>query len=111
MAAPRSEALVEQRIMKLLRGTPRVTAIKAGRDGWPDRILCYRGVFIGLEIKSERQGHTTTARQTQRLAQIGRAGGLVGVVRSTEDVLQLLAAVDAHLDAHGGFPWYSPPNA
>src|SRR5262245_3145449 len=105
LSPPRAESLVDARIMKMLRARPRLTVIKVGRDGWPDRILCYRGVFIGIEIKSERQGHNPTARQARRLAQIQRAGGLAGVVRSTEDVLPMLDAVDAYLDAHGGLPW------
>jgi hypothetical protein len=105
VAAPASEHLIEKRLLNYLRTSSFTVQFKMGVDGWPDRIICYRGCFIGIEIKSERIGHNATARQQQRLQQIQRAGGLVGVVRSKEEVIDLLHTIDAWYERTGGLPW------
>jgi Holliday junction resolvase len=65
--------------------------------GLPDLVVCYRGLFIGLEVKMQ-EGHQS-ARQIYVESQIRDAGGISLVVRSVRDVLAILARVDAQLDA------------
>jgi len=105
MRQPRTESLVESRLLRYMKGIPGLVHFKMGRDGWPDRIVCYRGVFIGIEIKSERINHEPTVRQTQRIEQIKRVGGLAGVVRSEAELEQFLHRVDNWYHDGGGFPW------
>ena len=63
-----------------------------GKKGLPDRILCYRGFFVGIEIKSVLG--KATQYQLDRNADIQGAGGVAEVVRSVDDVKSLLAEVD-----------------
>lgn len=67
--------------------------------GIPDEIICWLGVFIGLEIKSET-GEPTDM-QMQKLKAIAKAGGVACLVRGY-DVARLEAMKQAALDiAHG----------
>src|SRR5678815_1257581 len=93
---PRSEALVDRAVVRYLKSLgSRCAWFKMGVDGWPDRILCYKGYFIGIEEKSEREGHTATARQAQRIREIRDAGGIAIVSNTVEDVKGIIARVDA----------------
>lgn len=52
--------------------------------GLPDLIVCYRGKFIGIEVKMP--GNKPSARQKFVHDQIRRAGGIVVVAYSIDDV-------------------------
>jgi hypothetical protein len=58
------------------------------RAGLPDFILCYRGLFYGIEVKSA-SGRPSAA-QIGVAAGIRRAGGTYVVVRSTAEVEAVL---------------------
>jgi hypothetical protein len=45
-----------------------------GKSGVPDRIICWRGKFISLEIK--REGKEPTPIQSRRMEEIYAAGGI-----------------------------------
>lgn len=60
--------------------------------GLPDQIMCYRGTFIGMEVKMP--GNKPTAIQLRRIEEIQTAGGVAGVVRSVSDAMALLDEVD-----------------
>ena len=57
-----------------------------GRDGVPDIIVCYRGMFLGIECKAGF--NKPTALQEREMADIHKAGGSAMVVR--EDTIELL---------------------
>lgn len=59
--------------------------------GLPDIICCYKGRFVGLEVK--RPGKDATELQAFTIEQIRRAGGVAGVVHSVEEALGLLQTV------------------
>lgn len=63
--------------------------------GLPDQIMCYRGMFVGMEVKMPT-GKTTKI-QERRLHEIREAGGFAFVVRSVEDAMDALDDVDARL--------------
>jgi hypothetical protein len=57
-------------------------------SGVPDLLVCWRGRFIGLEVK--QPGKKPTPRQEHVLREVRRAGGVVEVVSSVEQVEKLL---------------------
>ena len=63
--------------------------------GLPDILVCYKGYFIGIEVKRPETRHTVTDRQQAFLDQIAEAGGVSGVAVSVEEALELLSRVDA----------------
>lgn len=83
-------------------------------SGLPDIIVCYEGVFIGLETKTP-EGKEPTRRQLYVHGNIRAAYGHVHVVRSVDGALAVLDGVDEWLadsaaaeinsaiDTHGPF--------
>jgi penicillin-binding protein-related factor A (putative recombinase) len=62
------------------RGDPRQ------RKGLPDLVGCYRGRFVGLEVKLPTNKKGATLYQEETLKKIKAAGGLAFIVRSLADV-------------------------
>lgn len=60
--------------------------------GLPDIFCCYRGFFIGLEVKTD--AGDPSARQLAVLKRIQAAGGVGRVVRSWDEVERILAKLD-----------------
>jgi hypothetical protein len=58
--------------------------------GIPDLLVCYRGFFIGLEVKQPGAEHTVRPRQKHILKQIEESGGIAEVVSSVEQVAMIL---------------------
>lgn len=65
--------------------------------GLPDLIICYRGRFLAMEVKTPVG--EVSARQTYVHTLIERAGGVVDVPRSLADASNMLDAVDALIEA------------
>ena len=63
-----------------------------GTAGIPDIIVCYRGRFIALECKVGKNNPTVL--QAQTIRQIIAAGGYAMVVRTLEEVRQVIAAFE-----------------
>lgn len=59
-----------------------------GTAGIPDLIVCYKGKFIGLEVK--RPGGKPTLLQRITLKRIEKAKGIAKVVTSVEDVKSII---------------------
>lgn len=57
-----------------------------GRAGIPDMIVCYRGMFLGVEFKAGY--NKPTALQEREMAMIEKAGGSAMVIR--EDTIDAL---------------------
>lgn len=64
------------------------------RRGIPDIIGCYKGKFVGLEIKIPGRQNKTTALQKQVLGQITQAGGVGKVVTSKKEALEVLREIE-----------------
>lgn len=62
--------------------------------GLPDLLICYKGKFIGLEVKVPGKEKTLTALQKKWLKSIRRAGGLSYMVTSTEMAVSAVRKVD-----------------
>lgn len=63
--------------------------------GVPDILCCYKGRFIGIEVKNEKG--KTSALQDINLEQIKNAGGVSLVARSVTDVGKVLEEIDKTL--------------
>lgn len=61
--------------------------------GIPDIICCYKGYFLGLEVKLP-QGKLTEL-QARTLRRINRAGGVASRVESVADVQALINYIDS----------------
>ena len=58
--------------------------------GLPDLLVCYKGRFIGMEVKRPETRGTVTPRQQAFLDAIVSAGGTSGVVTSVDEAFSLL---------------------
>lgn len=65
-----------------------------GRHGIPDIIACYRGWFIGIEVKAPGKEKTVTANQARELENIGAAGGHSLVASDANFVEDILDVID-----------------
>lgn len=59
-----------------------------GTAGIPDIIVCYKGRFYGLEAKVGK--NQPTRLQAATIEQIRHAGGVVAVVRSVDEVKEIM---------------------
>jgi len=65
-----------------------------GRHGIPDIIACYRGWFIGIEVKAPGKEKTVTANQARELENIGAAGGHSVVASDPNFVQDVFDVID-----------------
>jgi hypothetical protein len=65
--------------------------------GVPDGIMCYRGWFVGMEVKMPGRERTLTEKQGNHLKSIRRAGGVADVVTSPEQAVALLQKIDRYI--------------
>lgn len=61
-------------------------------NGIPDIICCYKGLFIGLELKQEN-GRATEL-QKRKLEAINNAGGIGVIIKSLKEVEDLFKEID-----------------
>jgi len=91
----KAETLLRTRIIKRLRQErPGFWFVVHGSSmqisGLPDILGCYKGRFVGLEVKMP--GEEPDPIQSHRLASIIRAGGFAGVVESPDEALAIVPA-------------------
>jgi penicillin-binding protein-related factor A (putative recombinase) len=58
--------------------------------GRPDIEGCYKGRYVGFEVKTPENSGGVTSLQAHTLKVIARAGGVSGVITSPEEALELL---------------------
>lgn len=91
-----SEKAIDARIQKLVasRGgwSVKFHGTAKTRAGVPDRLVCYRGVFIAVEVK--KPGGKPTRIQQFEIDQIKEAGGIAIVATDTDIVGLVLDYVD-----------------
>ena len=63
-----------------------------GTSGVPDIICCYKGRFLGLEVKLP--SGKLTELQKRAIEKINRAGGIACRVESVDDVKAVIARID-----------------
>lgn len=73
-------------------------------SGIPDILGCYRGQFVGLEVKRpEIAVEGLSARQRLMFKRIRQAGGIPRVVVSTKEALEVTSQIDKKLDKYEGW--------
>lgn len=96
------EARLTRRIASRLRAEGAFVFKVHGSDtmmaGLPDLVVCWRGRFLGLEVK--RPGHASDVSPRQRRVHglIAEAGGVAVVVTSIRESLDALLGVDTSPD-------------
>jgi len=95
-----SEATIQAKILKFLRTLgPICWVIKAAvcnERGVPDILCCYKGRFVGFEVKTAK-GRISGPQRVQN-ERIRRACGRAVVVRSVADVQTVLKHIDKEVD-------------
>ena len=86
-----TEQQIQTHILAYLKAVPNcwvVKIIQANKNGVADILCCLNGRFIALEVKTPT-GKTSLI-QDYQLAQITAAGGVCAVVRSLDDVKNVI---------------------
>ena len=94
----RPEQKIQAKIMEYLKskGAYRVKIEAASVAGVPDILVCYKAMFIGIEVKKSKSSQPTEL-QLENINMIRQAGGLADVVSSLPDVDWLLRCVDSRV--------------
>lgn len=73
-----TEQQIQRKIIKYLdeKGAYVVKVISATKAGVPDILCCYKGKFIGIEVKTPTTRKNTSALQDYNLNKIKSSGGL-----------------------------------
>ena len=98
----KDETLIQDEIITYLKQNSVLNWRMSGASnlsGFPDLLVCYKGWFIGLEIKTPVGQPTMQQRKT--IQDIIDAGGVAGLVTSVEDVKAVLDGIDK-----GGEEWW-----
>jgi len=86
----------QTRVIKYLesKGAYVVKTINTSKKGVPDLLVCYKGKFIGIEMKTPSTRGNLSDLQWYNLTAISKAGGygIVGVL--LEDVSRILKEID-----------------
>ena len=94
----RTEQKIQAKIMEYLKskGAYRVKIEAASVAGVPDILVCYKSMFIGIEVKKSKSSQPTEL-QLENINMIRQAGGLADVVSSLPEVDCLLRCVDSRV--------------
>ena len=74
-----------------------VNVITASRKGVPDLLVCYKGLFLALEIKRPETKKNTSKVQEMNLKFIKNSGGKSYTVYSLQQVRQILDILNKSL--------------
>lgn len=95
------ESKIQSQILKWLRSQENFyvvnTAGGATRAGVPDILVCYKGLFIGLEVKSNEKTAKVSELQKHNMEKISAAGGISIIVDSlaaTQELFKDLSEVE-----------------
>lgn len=65
------------------------------KGGVPDYIICYKGHFLGIELKKPVDSYGLDGRQKIELSKIKRAGGIIGRgITSVEELDEIIKSLD-----------------
>lgn len=82
---------LQSKVLSFLKQQPNTWAIKvitANERGCPDILCCVAGMFVAIEIKEGKDRLSSI--QKEQMKRIREAGGRTVVMRSVEDVKELM---------------------
>ena len=87
------ESDIQKKIQDALRanGAYVFKVITANRSGIPDIIACYKGKFLGIEVKGPKG--VVSELQNKNLRMIRASSGYGIIARSVDDVMDLLKRI------------------
>ena len=68
-------------------------------NGIPDILACYRGRFLGIELKAPERKPEGSMHQKRQIALIKHAGGIGFVTNNIDDIKRALDEIDKMEDA------------
>lgn len=94
--AKTEESKLEQEVEKFMR-EKRIWQLarfqaQYNQNGLPDRLYLYKGLLLGLELKTDKGSPTIL--QLRKLKEINNNGGLGLIIRSVDDVKKLIEIID-----------------
>lgn len=94
--AKTEESKLEQEVEKFMR-EKRIWQLarfqaQYNQNGLPDRLYLYKGLLLGLELKTDKGSPTIL--QLRKLKEINNNGGLGLIIRSIDDVKKLIEIID-----------------
>lgn len=94
--AKTEESKLEQEVEKFMR-EKRIWQLvrfqaQYNQNGLPDRLYLYKGLLLGLELKTDKGAPTIL--QLRKLKEINNNGGLGLIIRSVDDVKKLIEIID-----------------
>lgn len=94
--AKTEESKLEQEVEKFMR-EKRIWQLvrfqaQYNQNGLPDRLYLYKGLLLGLELKTDKG--VPTILQLRKLKEINNNGGLGIIIRSVNDVKKLIEIID-----------------
>lgn len=95
-----TEAQIQTKILAFLKGKAySVKTITTNKAGVPDILVCYKGLFLGLEVKRPKNpSKTHEALQAYHQQAIRDNGGISQIVTSVDDVKKLLNSIDQEFE-------------
>lgn len=89
------EKEIQKKILEYLNknGAYAVKSIVTNRSGSPDIICCFNGLFVALEVKTEKG--IISKLQEYHQKEILKSGGIALIVRSIEEVKALIEELKA----------------
>ena len=90
------EATIQKAILDLLKanGCYAVKVIQASKAVVPDIIACYKGKFIGIEVKTETTQRNTSKLQEANLKMIVESEGIAIVAWEVSQVKEIIERID-----------------
>lgn len=97
------ESVLQTKMLELIRGRGGYAETIWGGGfqsaGIPDILACYKGVFLGIEVKVGK--NKPSALQKAKVNMINQAGGLAVVTwDDTEQLVAMLDHIDKKADGH-----------
>lgn len=94
--AKTEESLLEEKVNKFMK-EKRIWKLarfqaQSNQNGLPDRLYLYKGLLLGLELKTDKG--SPTGLQLRKLKEINDNGGIGVIIRSIEDLEVLISRID-----------------
>jgi Holliday junction resolvase len=89
------ESNVQSKIMEYLKseGAYVVKVHQASRNGVPDIFACWKGLFIGIEVKDNKESLKPEPLQEWNLKQIRKSGGIAFSAKSVKEVKETFSQI------------------